>query len=96
MIQVCIPPRLANEYRAAAREPLQASTIPDLVLALEERFPGIVEHLTETDPEPPHDRVFRRWVQFFVDGRVLGRSEVDVTVLPDGAVVAIVPEFTGG
>ena len=89
-VRVRIPAQIRRLYGAQAQESVTAATLADLIVALDARYPGIGERLTEPDGR------LRRWVNVFIDGqdvRELGNTSAR---LEAGAEVIIVPSVAGG
>jgi len=89
-VTVEIPAALRFRTGDCARVVVPAGTIRDIILALEERFPGIRFNLCLETGE------LRPFVNVFVNGenvRYLKGIETDV---PEGATVHIFPSVAGG
>lgn len=87
---VRIPAQIRRLYGAQSQERVAAATVAGLIAALDARFPGMGERLTEPDGR------LRRWVNVFVNGqdvRQLGNTDAR---LEAGAEVIIVPAVAGG
>jgi molybdopterin synthase sulfur carrier subunit len=89
-VLVRIPAQIRRLYGAQAREELEADTVAAMIAALDARYPGMRERLTEPDGQ------LRRWVNVFVDGRDIRTQEGLATPLQPGAEVYIVPSVAGG
>ena len=89
-VQVHIPSALQALYHTQRIEQVEAGTIADLAIELNERYPGIHDRLMEPDGS------LRRYVNVFVeqdDGRWPGEAD---TQLEKGRQVWIVPNIAGG
>ena len=89
-VQVHIPSALQALYHTQRIEEIEAGTIADLAVELNERYPGIHDRLMEPDGS------LRRYVNVFVeqdDGRWPGEAD---TQLENGRKVWIVPNIAGG
>jgi molybdopterin synthase sulfur carrier subunit len=89
-VSVRIPAQIRRLYGAQSWEPVEADTVGAVISALETRFPGMGERLTEPDGQ------LRRWVNVFVDGRDVHTLQGLDTPLGPGAKVYIVPSVAGG
>ena len=89
-VLVYIPSQIRRLYGTQSHEQVQAETVTALMAALDERFPGLGERLTEPDGQ------MRRWVNVFVDGQDIQALQGMDTPLPVGAKVYIVPAIAGG
>ncbi len=89
-LSVRIPAQIGRVFGPRVWEEVEARNVASLIDALDERFPGLRERLTEPDGQ------LRRWINIFVDGqdiRALGETD---TPLRAGAEVSIVPAVAGG
>lgn len=89
-VQVHIPSALQALYHTQRIEEIEAGTIADVAIELNERYPGIHDRLMEPDGS------LRRYVNVFVeqdDGRWPGEAD---TQLENGRQVWIVPNIAGG
>jgi molybdopterin synthase sulfur carrier subunit len=89
-VSVRIPAQVRRLYGAQSWERVEADTVAAMIAALDARYPGMGERLTEPDGQ------LRRWVNVFVDGRDVRTQEGMDTVLRDGVEVFIVPSVAGG
>lgn len=87
MIQVTLPPALLRLFPgAASRLDVPASSVSDIIAALDERWPGMRDRLIDSTPR------IRRHINVFVEGR---RATLD-TPLDPGAKVFIITAVSGG
>ena len=89
-VTVRIPAQIGQVFGAQRWEQIEADTVAALIVALDARFPGLGERLTEPGGQP------RRWINIFVDGADIRALEHMATPLPPGAEVYIVPAVAGG
>ncbi len=71
---------------APTRVKLKAATVDELLLALDERWPGMRDRLRDTSP------AIRKHINIFVDGR---RATLQ-TKLPPGETIYILTAMSGG
>jgi molybdopterin synthase sulfur carrier subunit len=71
----------AKEAAGVAEEPFDADTLKDL--------------LTAIGGKPELERVLRR-SSFLIDGHPAGTRDPSAVLLPEGAVVEVLPPFAGG
>jgi molybdopterin synthase sulfur carrier subunit len=89
-IRVHVPSALQTLYHTQRIEEVEADTVAEVVIVLNERYPGIHDRLMEPDGS------LRRYVNVFVeqeDGRWPGKAD---TQLENGKQVWIVPNIAGG
>lgn len=89
-ITVRIPTALRRVTQGQGEVQVEASTIAELIDALEKEFPGIKERLVEENGE------IRKFVNFFVNDEDIRFLKGKDTELKDGDVVAIIPAIAGG
>ncbi len=92
-LHVRIPAQIRLLYGSQSSEIIpaaEASTLAELVRALDRRFPGMGARLTEPDGR------MRRWVNVFVNGRDVRELGGIATPLAPGAEVFLVPSIAGG
>lgn len=87
MVEVTLPPALLRLFpEAPSGLMLRATTVCELLDALDERWPGMRDRLADSTP------AIRRHMNIFVDGR---RSRLD-TPLEPGVKVFIITAISGG
>lgn len=87
MADVHLPRSLVALFPGAERRTsVEASTVADLVTALDARWPGMRDRLCEPGP------AIREFINVFVDGQP---AELETVLSPD-AVVHIIPAVAGG
>lgn len=89
-VEVRIPPQIGRLFGAQRWEPVEASTVAEMVAALDARFPGIAGQLVEPDGE------MRRWINVFIDERDIRSLDGMATRLRPGLKIYIVPAISGG
>ncbi|WP_457640148.1 ubiquitin-like small modifier protein 1 [Persephonella sp.] len=89
-VTVRIPTALRRVTQGQGEVQVEASTIAELIDALEREFPGIKERLVEENGE------IRKFVNFFVNDEDIRFLKGKDTELKDGDVVAIIPAIAGG
>jgi molybdopterin synthase sulfur carrier subunit len=89
-VSVRIPAQIRRLYGAQSWEQVEADTVAALIVALDARYPGMGERLTEADGQ------LRRWVNVFVEGNDIRAQDGLDTPLRPGAEVFIVPSVAGG
>ena len=87
MPSVFIPAQLRDLTGAAAEVEIAGATVREIVLGLDQRFPGIAERLTSGGELSPA-------LQVSIDG-TLSRRGLDAKV-PAGSEVHFLPVFGGG
>jgi len=87
MPRIFIPHVLADYARGEQEIELAASTLGDLVRALDAQFPGIGPRMSDGDR-------LVSWLSFVVDGELAGRSFL--TPIPAEAEVHFIPAIAGG
>jgi molybdopterin converting factor small subunit len=86
-VEVTLPPALIRLFPgAASRLELQAANVADVLDALEARWPGMRDRLSDATPR------IRRHINVFVNGR---RADLQ-TPLEAGATVFIITAISGG
>jgi sulfur-carrier protein len=86
-VEVTLPPALVRLFPgAAARLDVPASSVSEIIDALDERWPGMRDRLIDSTPR------IRRHINVFVEGR---RAGLD-TPLDPGARVFIITAVSGG
>jgi molybdopterin converting factor small subunit len=86
-VEVTLPPALVRLFPgAASRLELQAANVADVLEALDERWPGMRDRLSDETPR------IRRHINIFVNGR---RADLR-TPLEPGASVFIITAISGG
>jgi len=86
-VVVVLAPALVNLFPEAPRVvTVQASSVRDIVLALDQRWPGMGDRLCDSTPS------VRRHINVFVDG---ARAGLDTPIEP-GARVYILTAISGG
>jgi molybdopterin synthase sulfur carrier subunit len=88
--RVHIPALLRRLYATERIELVEATTIAELVDALDRRYPGMAERLLEPDGS------LRRYVHIFVDGEDIRAEASASSPLRPDAQVWIVPNVAGG
>jgi molybdopterin synthase sulfur carrier subunit len=89
-IQVHIPSLMRRLFNTPSIDEVEASTVREMIVALDQKFPGIGERLVEPDGE------LRRYVNVFISE---GNSRVQAeatTALEANGEVWIVPNVAGG
>ncbi len=92
-LRVRIPAQIRTLYGAQSNEEVAAALAPtfaQLVVQLNQRYPGMGERLLEPDGR------LRRWVNVYIDGEDVRTLQGAATPLPPGAEVFIVPSIAGG
>jgi len=86
-IHVTLPPALCTLFPGAPRElALPATTVAELMQALDARWPGMRDRLCDSRP------AIRRHINVFVDGE---RARLDTELRP-GAEVLVMTAISGG
>ena len=89
-VNVRLPAQIRRLYGAQSWERVEGETVAATIVALDTRYPGMGERLTEPDGQ------LRRWVNVYVDGTDVRTHEgVDTSLRPD-AEVYVVPSVAGG
>jgi sulfur-carrier protein len=87
MADVYLPRSLLTLFPAAERRPkIEAGTVDELILRLDERWPGMRDRLCDAGP------VIREHINVFVDGE---RATLQ-TPLGERSVVHVIPAVSGG
>jgi sulfur-carrier protein len=89
-VSVRIPPHIGRVFGARDWEQVEAATVAEVLAALDARFPGLGERLTEPGGQ------MRRWINVFVDGEDIRMHQALATPLRPDAEVYIVPAVAGG
>lgn len=89
-VRVRIPVQIGHVFGTQLWETLDADSVREVIVALDQRFPGLGERLTE-----PGGRL-RRWINIFVDGEDIQALQGMATPLRPDAEVYIVPAVAGG
>ncbi len=90
MPSVRIPTPLRNLTDGQQKVDVEASTIGELLQALDNAHPGFSERILDENGE------LRRFVNIYVDGEDIRFSEGFDTVVADSNEVSIVPSVAGG
>lgn len=87
VVVVLLPAALVNLFPGAERRvELSASTVAEVLDALDERWPGMRDRLRDSRP------ALRRHINVFVDGE---RASLETTV-PSGGEVFVITAISGG
>lgn len=87
LVRVILPAALLRLFPEAPAElGLKASTVSEMLNALDERWPGMRDRLADTSP------AIRRHISIFVDGH---RAALD-TKLKEDTVVYVMTSISGG
>lgn len=89
-ITVRIPTALRRITQGQGEVTVEASTIGELIEALDREFPGIKERLVDENGE------IRKFVNFFVNDEDIRFLQGKDTPIKDGDTVAIIPAIAGG
>lgn len=89
-VTVKIPGALRQYTMNKAEVALQASTVEEALVKLEELFPGLRAFIVD------ENRSLRRYVNIFVDQQDIRSGEGLMTKLKDGDQVNIIPAVAGG
>ncbi|MCX7738931.1 MAG: MoaD/ThiS family protein [Hydrogenothermaceae bacterium] len=89
-ITVRIPTALRRITQGQGEVTVEASTIGELIDALEREFPGMKDRLTDESGE------IRKFVNFFVNDEDIRFLQGKDTSIKDGDTVAIIPAIAGG
>jgi len=90
MTSVAVPRQLQELFGAAPREAVTTTSVAGAITALDARYPGIAERILEPDGRP------RRYVNLFVNNRLVGDDGDMGMPLDDGDVLWIIPSVAGG
>ena len=86
-VLVTLPNALVNLFPGAVRRvEVAASSVGEMIDALDGRWPGMRDRLCDSTPR------IRRHINIFVEGERAGLG----TPLPPGARVFVIPSITGG
>jgi molybdopterin synthase sulfur carrier subunit len=89
-VQILIPTPLQKFTQNEATVELEAASVNELLQALEQRFPGILERICDDKGE------LRRFLNVYVNGEDIRFLAHKQTLLNDGDEVSIVPAVAGG
>jgi molybdopterin converting factor small subunit len=89
-IQVLIPTPLQKFTKDEASISLEATSIDELLQAMEQRYPGILDRLCDEKGK------LRRFLNLYVNSEDIRFLEHQDTLLADGDEVSIVPAVAGG
>ena len=89
-VQVLIPTPLQKSTNNEASVELEASSINELIAALNGRYPGIQERLCD------ESGTLRRFLNIYVNGEDIRFKDNQTTDLRDGDEVSIVLAVAGG
>ena len=89
-VQLLIPTPLQKFTHSEASVELDAASVEELLQALEQRFPGILERICDEEGK------LRRFLNVYVNGEDIRFLSNKETVLTDGDEVSIVPAVAGG
>ena len=89
-VQILIPTPLQKFTQNEASVELEAASVNELLQALEQRFPGILERICDEKGE------LRRFLNVYVNGEDIRFLAHKQTVLNHGDEVSIVPAVAGG
>lgn len=89
-VQVLIPTPLQKSTNNEASAELEATSINELITALNARYPGIQERLCD------ESGTLRRFLNIYVNGEDIRFKDNETTVLKHGDEVSIVLAVAGG
>lgn len=89
-ITVRIPTALRRVTQGQGEVTVEASTIGELIDALDREFPGMKDRLVDENGE------IRKFVNFFVNDEDIRFLQGKDTPIKDGDTVAIIPAIAGG
>jgi molybdopterin synthase sulfur carrier subunit len=89
-VQVLIPTPLQKFTNEESSTSVEASSIDELLQALESRYPGILERLCDDKGK------LRRFLNLYVNSEDIRFLNHQATPLQDGDEVSIVPAVAGG
>jgi molybdopterin converting factor small subunit len=89
-IQVLIPTPLQKFTAEQSSVAVNATTVDELLVALEALFPGILARLTDENGK------LRRFLNVYVNSEDIRFLDHQATALSDGDEVSIVPAVAGG
>ena len=89
-VQVLIPTPLQKFTGNEASVSVEASSVEDLLQALESHFPGILGRLCDENGK------LRRFLNVYVNSEDIRFLDNQTTALADGDEVSIVPAVAGG
>ncbi|GAP64499.1 MAG: MoaD/ThiS family protein [Ardenticatenia bacterium] len=91
MAIVYVPTPLRRLTGGQARVEVQASTIRDLVEALEAQYPGVKARLVDEERGE-----IKRFINVFVNGEEIRALQGEETPLSENDEVSIIPAMAGG
>jgi molybdopterin converting factor small subunit len=89
-VQVLIPTPLQKFTNDEATLSLEAGSVDELLLALNARYPGILDRLCDEGGK------LRRFLNVYVNSEDIRFLDHQATALADGDEVSIVPAVAGG
>lgn len=89
-VQVLIPTPLQVHTNNQATVSLEASTVGELISALETTFPGVAGRIRDENGK------LRRFLNFYVNSEDIRFLDNETTPLNEGDEVSIVPAVAGG
>lgn len=89
-VTVLIPAPLRRFTEEHASVEVEASTVAEAILKLDQLYPGIRERICDSDGR------IRRFVSVFVNGKDIRSLQGIETPLKDGDEVGIIPAMAGG
>ncbi len=89
-VKVLIPSPLQKLTGGEDIVSLEATSVNEVLVALEERFPGIRERVCDKDGK------LRRFLNVYVNSEDIRFLDHQATALADGDEVSIVPAVAGG
>ncbi len=90
MIRVHLPVDLADAFQTPAVLEVGARSLPEMVAALEARYPGVAHWLIGADGQ------FRQHLSVFVGGRRVAALDPDTPSLGNGEEVWVLRAVSGG
>ena len=89
-VKVRIPAPLQKLTKGLSEVEAEAINIKELIVDLENKFPGIKERLLDKEGK------IRRFLNFYLNDEDIRFLQQDETVLADGNEVSIIPAIAGG
>jgi sulfur-carrier protein len=89
-VKVVIPAQLRQYTQDQSSVEVEASTVGEVLDAVEQEYPGIKERICEPDGR------IRRFVNVFVNGDDIRALNGPETAVKDGDEVGIIPAVAGG
>jgi molybdopterin synthase sulfur carrier subunit len=89
-VQVLIPTPLQKFTNNESSVQLSATSVADLIRALDNNYPGIRDKLCDENGK------LRRFLNFYVNSEDIRFLDLEQTPLNDGDEVSIVPAVAGG